>query len=120
MTRVLWLIQGNYVTFGWNFTSLYVTPTSLTLQAYCSQNPYTYPVGPTNGIAGDSTQYVWDPYSQEQSAGATAFAEASYTLRIFDERGYGAAASPGYLSSYSGTEFALYRPQSCESSAELE
>jgi hypothetical protein len=97
-----------------SFTDVLVQPEHLTLQAYCSQNGYTYPVGPTQGIAGDATEYAWNPYEYERSGGATPLAEASYTLRIFDERGYGAAASPGTLRSYAGSVFALYRPQKCE------
>lgn len=106
--------QDNYITFGWSFTDVLVTPTALTINAYCSQNGYTYPVGPTSGIPGDSTQFAWNPYEYEQSAGATPLAEASYTLRIFDERGYYAAPSGGYMSPYIGTIFALYRPQKCK------
>lgn len=96
------------------FTDVLVQPETLTLQAYCSQNGYTYPVGPTQGIAGDSTEYAWNPYEYEASGGATPLAEASYTLRIFDERGYFAAPTAGYMRPYAGTVFALYRPQKCE------
>jgi len=105
------IASENYITFGWTLTDVLVTPTALTINAYCSQNGYTYPVGPTSGIEGDATQFAWNPYEYEQSAGATPLAEASYTLRIFDERGYAAAPSAGYMSSYAGTVFALYRPQ---------
>ncbi|KAM0745752.1 hypothetical protein T439DRAFT_136008 [Meredithblackwellia eburnea MCA 4105] len=105
------IASGNLVTFGWNFTSLYVQPSSLTFQAYCSANSYTYPVGPTTGIPGDSTSLVWDPYSYQQSAGAIPFAQASYTLRVFDERGWAAAASPGYFyGPASVVNFAMYSP----------
>jgi len=102
------------LTCALRFTDVIVQPETLTLQAYCSQNGFTYPVGPTQGIAGDSTEYAWNPYDYEQSGGATPLAEASYTLRIFDERGYFAAPSAGYMRPYAGTVFALYRPQKCE------
>lgn len=84
------------------------------MQAFCSQNGFTYPIGPTQGLPGDTREYEWNPYAYEQEQGAVPLAEASYTLRIFDERGYGAAASPGYMRPYAGTVFALYRPQKCE------
>lgn len=114
-TQFYKIAQDNFITFGWNFTDVIASPTSLTLQAYCSQNGFTYPVGPTQGIAGDSQEVAWNPYEYEQGQGATPLAEASYTLRVFDERGYDAAASPGYMRPYAGTVFALYRPQKCES-----
>lgn len=107
-------MQDNYITFGWNFTDVIASPTSLTLQAYCSANGFTYPVGPTQGLAGDTTQYAWNPYDYEQGQGANPLAEASYTLRIFDERGYGAAPTAGYMRPYAGTVFAMYRSQKCE------
>ncbi|GAA97791.1 hypothetical protein E5Q_04470 [Mixia osmundae IAM 14324] len=100
------------ITFGWTLTSVVVAPTSLTLQAFCSQNGFTYPVGPTNGIPGAATQYIWNPYDYQVAAGATPLAQASYTLRIFDERGFYQTAAPGRMSPYSGTKFALYFPQS--------
>lgn len=39
-----------------------------------------------------------------------AFAEATYVLSIWDERGPGAARKGGYLTPYSGTNFMMYRP----------
>ncbi len=53
------IAPSNLVTFGWNFTSVVVYPTSLTVKAYCASNGNTYPVGPTgaNGVlAGTATQ----------------------------------------------------------------
>jgi hypothetical protein len=46
------IAPSNLVTFGWNFTSVSVYPTSLTVSAYCQSNGNTYPVGPTaaNGV----------------------------------------------------------------------
>lgn len=121
-----------YVTFGWNLTSLYATPTSLTIIASCSQNGNTYPIGPAtsggNTIPATQTQIVWSPWEYEQVAGAVPLAAATYVLKVWDERGPTAAVSPGRFSPYSGTNFALYRPQpytplpqwvctSCKSSA---
>jgi hypothetical protein len=51
------IAQGQPITFGWNLTNVLITPTQLTVSAFCSANGNTYPVGPTNGvIPGDSTQ----------------------------------------------------------------
>ncbi|KAI5451921.1 hypothetical protein NCC49_001222 [Naganishia albida] len=112
------IASANYVTFGWNLTSLYVTPESLTVIATCTQNGNTYKVGPTNAageidnvVPGTATQIVWNPWEYEQQAGATPLAAATYTLSVWDERGPGATVAGGRFSPYSGTQFALYRPQ---------
>ncbi|KAK4056556.1 hypothetical protein OIO90_002404 [Microbotryomycetes sp. JL221] len=105
------IASGNPITFGWEFTSLYVSPESLTFQAVCSANSFTYPVGPTTGIPASETQLVWDPWQYAQSPNAIPFAQASYTLRVFDERGQGAAATPGYFNGANAIQyFALYSP----------
>ncbi|KAJ9125639.1 hypothetical protein QFC22_000601 [Naganishia vaughanmartiniae] len=97
---------------------LSVTPESLTVVATCTQNGNTYKVGPTNAageinnvIPGDATQIIWNPWEYEQQAGATPLAAATYTLSVWDERGPGATVAGGRFSPYSGTNFALYRPQ---------
>ena len=91
-----------------------VQPTSLTVIASCGANGNTYPVGPTGGsrntISGNATQVVWNPWQWEQPAGATPFAEATYVLKIWDDRGEQATIRAGYLSPYSGTQFSLSRP----------
>ncbi|EIW87237.1 hypothetical protein CONPUDRAFT_79383 [Coniophora puteana RWD-64-598 SS2] len=99
------------ITFGWNFTDLYVTPTSLTISAVCSDGN-TYPVGPTNGIIpGDATSVEWYPYGYQQSNMAAPFAQATYTLHIWGDQGPSAVAAPGYLTPNSDVQFALYTPE---------
>lgn len=91
-----------------------VQPTSLTVIASCGANGNTYAVGPTDGtrntLSGNATQVVWNPWQWEQSAGATPFAEATYVLKVWDERGPQATVRGGYFSPYAGTQFSLYRP----------
>ncbi|KAK4702514.1 hypothetical protein P7C70_g3706, partial [Phenoliferia sp. Uapishka_3] len=88
-----------------------VTPSSLTFVAYCSANSNTYPIGPTTGIPGTDTSLVWDPYGYQQSNDAIPFAQASYTLRVHDERGEGANPTPGYFyGANSQIRFAMYSP----------
>ena len=90
--------QGQ-ITFRWSYSDVIATPTSLTLQgasaslqvalmraAYCSQNGYSYPIGPTSGIPGSQTTYAWDIASYQAAAGATPLIQASYTFRAFDQR----------------------------------
>lgn len=111
------IMANNPITFGWNFTSLISTPAALTVQAYCSQNGNTYRVGPTNSfgtvdgiIPGTATQIVWDAYAQQNEPNAVRLQPASYTLRIFDERGLTAVAEPGKLSPNTQIKFAMYSP----------
>ena len=99
------------ITFGWNFTYLYVTPQHLTVSALCD-NGYTYPVGPTDGIIpGDSTTVVWDPYEYNQDHPALQLPQATYTLAIWDERGPGAVRQGGVFNPNTALTFALYTPQ---------
>ena len=100
------------VTFGWNFTSLYVTPSSLTISAVC-ENGNTYPVGPTDGIIpGTATEVVWDLWAYNQASPAHPLAVASYTLEIWGDSGKDAVASAGQLSPNDNLRFALYSPAS--------
>ncbi|KAF8734946.1 transmembrane protein [Rhizoctonia solani] len=111
------IMANNPITFGWNFTSLLSTPASLTLHAYCTANGYTYPVGPTGSagtvvgvIPGTATQVVWDAYQQQFEQGANPLQPETYTLRIFDERGWTVAAAPGLLNANQNLKFAMYTP----------
>ncbi|GAA6029587.1 hypothetical protein JCM8097_000951 [Rhodosporidiobolus ruineniae] len=102
------IASGNAITFGWNYTSLYVTPTSLTFEARCSANGNTYPVGT---VAGSETSLVWDPWAYQQSPNAVPFAQASYTLRVYDERGADATAQAGMFNGANSiVNFAMYSP----------
>ena len=59
---------------------------TLIIPAFCSQNGYSYPVGPTSGIPGSQTTFAWDIASYQAAAGATPLIQASYTFRAFDQR----------------------------------
>ncbi|CAE6486871.1 unnamed protein product [Rhizoctonia solani] len=112
------IMANNPITFGWNFTSLLSTPASLTVHAYCTENGNTYPVGPTNSagtvagvIPGTAMAVTWDAYAQQTEPGAAPLIAATYTLRIFDERGFTVAAAPGLLNSnQNNLKFAMYSP----------
>lgn len=98
-----------------------VQPSSLTLVASCSANGNTYPIGPTaspsNTLAANATQVIWNPWEWEQIPGQVPFAEATYVLQMYDERGPAVGIKGGYLSPYSGTQFSMYRPGSYQSIA---
>lgn len=107
------IAPSNTITFAWNYTSLSITPTSITVTAFCAANGYNYPVGGANGdgvYPGSVTSINWDPYAYQNSPGALALAQETYTLRIQDERGANAVGTPGMLSAYSALKFALYKP----------
>ncbi|KAG8982438.1 hypothetical protein FRB90_006790 [Tulasnella sp. 427] len=107
------IAPSNIITFAWNYTSLYVTPTSITVTAFCAANGYNYPVGGANGdgvYPGTVTSITWDPYAYQQSPGAQALAQETYTLKIHDERGDTAVGTPGLMNAYSALKFALYKP----------
>ncbi|VDC03100.1 unnamed protein product [Peniophora sp. CBMAI 1063] len=105
------IAEGAPITFAWSMTNVLSTPSSLTVSAVC-ENGVTFPVGPTNGvIAGSDTSVVWDVYSFAQANPQSPLPQSTYTLEIFDERGMGAARSPGLLSPNSNLRFALYSPQ---------
>ncbi|BGP14902.1 hypothetical protein JCM10213_003741 [Rhodosporidiobolus nylandii] len=108
--------SGNPITWGWNYTSLYVTPTSLTFEARCSANGNTYTIG---SVEAGATSLVWDPYEYAQSPNAIPFAQASYTLRVYDERGADATAEAGQFNGANSiVYFALYSPASYTSLAD--
>lgn len=49
------IASAETITFGWNFTSLSITPSTLFVSAFCSANGNTYPVG-SGTLAGTATQ----------------------------------------------------------------
>jgi hypothetical protein len=106
------IAKGVTVTFGWNFTSVLSYPTSLVVQAYCSDNSNTYTI--TSSLPGTATNVTWVPYEYDQNAaqsGNPALVQATYRLQIFDERGLSEAASAGRFQPNTAVEFALYIPQ---------
>ena len=104
------IAPSNTITFGWNFTDVLSTPNHLTVSAV-GDNGNTYPVGPTDGvIPGTATEVTWDLWSYQQAHSNLPLAPGSYVLHIWDDRGPGAARSPGLLQENSALQFALYTP----------
>ncbi|KAK0529696.1 hypothetical protein OC834_003584 [Tilletia horrida] len=110
------LASNAQVTFGWNFTSVIATPSTLHIQAYCPANSVTYTLSPQTGIPGNSFNFTWDPYAYSISAAASnlpQLIEATYRLQVFDERGLDAPANVGgRMAPNSKVSFALYIPKS--------
>jgi hypothetical protein len=107
-TSIFRIASGQPITFAWTFTSLYVTPTHLTVSAVC-ENGNTYPVGPTDGvIPGTATEVVWDVYSYNEAHQATPLPPLNYNLMIWDDRGKDTVPSPGLLAPNRNLKFGLY------------
>ena len=105
------LAPSEYITFGWNFTDVIVTPTALTVAAV-GANGDTYYVGPTDGvIPGTAQSVVWYPYAYQNSNPSIPLVQASYTLHVWASGGPSATPDPGYLSPNSELVFAIYTPQ---------
>jgi len=100
---------GDYVTFGFNFTSLSQTPTALDIFATCTANKNLYTIA-VNSTVGQSTQAVtWDT----QSTGTVPMVVATYTLIIFDaDSSISAVPEAGYLAPFTSYAFGMYTPQS--------
>ncbi|KAF9071828.1 hypothetical protein BDP27DRAFT_1418647 [Rhodocollybia butyracea] len=62
-------------------------------------------------LAGTATSFMWTPYDYQQSHLATPLVRTQYSLQIFDDRGLGATARPGFLTANTALNFALYTPQ---------
>ncbi|KAG0703656.1 hypothetical protein DFH29DRAFT_915558 [Suillus ampliporus] len=105
------IAPSEYITFGWNFTSIVVTPTAITVAAV-GANGNTYPVGPTDGVLpGTAQSVVWYPYGYQIANPSLPLVQASYTLHIWASGGPSAAPTPGYLAPNSELVFAMYTPQ---------
>lgn len=100
---------GNNVTFGWNFTSVEVTPTAIDVIASCSSNAATYTLA-KNVTYANATSVIWET-DQYGSNAQSPLLTAHYTLIIY-EAGTSPTdvASAGYLGPASYT-FGMYIPQ---------
>ncbi|KAG2050380.1 hypothetical protein BDR06DRAFT_984037 [Suillus hirtellus] len=104
------IAPSEYVAFGWNFSSIIVTPTALTVAAVTNGN--TYPIGPTDGVIyGTAQSMVWYPYGYQTTNPSLSLVQASYTLHIGAQGGPSAFPTPGYLEPNSELVFAMYTPQ---------
>lgn len=99
------------VSLGWNLTSLYINPTSLTFSAYCSSNKNTYPIGPTS-VPGTATELLWVPYDYQTGPGAqTPLVQGTYTLQVQDEFGTTELGKSGMFNYNNAITFAIYTTQ---------
>ena len=100
---------GDMVTFGWNYTSLKVTPAHIDVYVTCTANQATYTI--TNNATYNPTgKAVWN--TSEDATGAHPLLTDKYTLVIHDsDKDVTAAAQAGYLSRFDRFSFGMYTPR---------
>ncbi|KAK6532190.1 hypothetical protein TWF281_006388 [Arthrobotrys megalospora] len=101
---------GQKVTFGWNYTSLIVSPSAINVEAFCSDNSQTYTIAQNLSIAKPSV--IWDTGSYEPQNGQPPLAMGIYTLLIYDEKSaITAIPQAGNLAPFNGFKFGMYTPK---------
>jgi len=101
---------GDFVTFGWNYTSLSSTPTALDIFATCTANSNLYTLA-VNSSVGPSGAVTWDT-NNYQATGTIPLLVETYTLIIYDaDSSISAAAEAGYLAPFTSYAFGMYTPQ---------
>ncbi|KAH0535989.1 hypothetical protein FGG08_007126, partial [Glutinoglossum americanum] len=101
---------GEFVTFGWNYTSLSVSPTAVDIVASCQRNDQVYTIAMNQSLNG--TQAVtWDTGAYQSTATVPLLTE-TYTLVVYDvDKGISATASPGYFGVFNQFTFGMYTPK---------
>jgi len=103
---------GDYVTFGWNFTSVLAKPTAINVIASCSANSAEYTIA-ANLTYDDQMKIVWDTNKYAATATAQQLLTNTYTLVIenSDEKIATGIAQAGYLGLVNQFTFGMYTPQ---------
>ena len=100
---------GDQVTFGWNYTSLVVSPTAVDILVKCSANSATYTLS-SNSSVKETGSVVWDTALDRN--GQDPLLTAKYTLVIHDsDQDVTAVPSAGHLGAYSQFTFGMYLKQ---------
>ncbi|KAI9820252.1 MAG: hypothetical protein M1827_005874 [Pycnora praestabilis] len=98
---------GDFVTFGWNYTSLSVTPSAVDILASCSLNDNTYTIA-TNVSVGPTGSVTWDTAAHQTQP----FLTETYTLVIYDAaKDVTSVPQAGHLGVYDQFTFGMYIPQ---------
>ncbi|MCJ1390505.1 hypothetical protein MMC18_003365 [Xylographa bjoerkii] len=100
---------GDQITFGWNYTSLIVTPTAIDILATCSGCASAYTLS-NNASVKETGSVVWD--TSGYATGTNPLLTETYTLIIHDAaQPTTATAQAGYLGTYNSFTFGMYAPQ---------
>ncbi|RDW89633.1 hypothetical protein BP6252_01665 [Coleophoma cylindrospora] len=102
---------GEYITFGWNYTSLSATPTAINIMATCTENSQLYTISMNQTVSGTGS-VVWDTGKYQSTAVQNPLLTETYTLIIYDAgSSISATAQAGYLSVFDSYTFGMYTPQ---------
>ena len=99
---------GVDIQFSWDYDQyLKLQPANLTIEAYLPDNSI---ITIADAIAGNLKNYTWPAAKQLNQTNP--ISTAIYTLRIFDGNvgRFGVLPEGGYLSTFVGLKFGLYRP----------
>ena len=100
---------SDYVTFGWNYTSLSVKPSKIDVYVTCAVNSATYTLA-TNETFEPTGKIVWD--TKPDATGTAPLLTETYTLVIHDAaKDVTAIPQAGHLGAYQQFQFAMYTPQ---------
>jgi len=103
---------GDFVTFGWNYTSLKATPTAVNVMATCTQNQQLYTIAANLTVTNATNAVTWDTNAYQQTAVTDPLLTEIYTLIIYDaESSISANAEAGYLAVQDTYTFGMYVPQ---------
>lgn len=111
-TQAAFFKIGDYVTFAWNYTSLYATPTAINIMATCTANAQLYTIAANQTVNNATGAVTWDTGGYQATAVQNPLLTETYSLIIYDvDSGLNAAAQPGYLASFGSYSFGMYVPQ---------
>lgn len=103
---------GDFITFGWNYTSLLATPTAIDIVASCSANKHIYTLAVNQTVSNATQAVTWDTGSYETGNPTVPLLTETYTLIIYDAASsISAAAQAGYLAPFNQFTFGMYFPQ---------
>jgi hypothetical protein len=102
---------GDFVTFGWNYTSVSSTPTALNIYASCTANHNTYTLAMNQTVGNSTGAVLWDTGDYQATATIPLLTE-TYTLIIYDaDSSISAPAEAGYMAAFTTYAFGMYTPQ---------
>jgi len=118
---------GDWVTFGWNYTSLKVSPTAVNVVASCATNNEIYTIT-SNMSVSETGAVLWDtaPFlatatplltygrflQTKTRSGKLTWNRSTYTLIVYDAaKPITAAPSSGYLAPFGQFVFGMYLGQ---------
>ena len=102
---------GDYVTFGWNYTSLLAAPTAIDIMATCTKNSQLYTIAANQTFDKETGHVTWDTGAYQATNVQDPLLTETYTLIIYDaDSSISATAQAGYLAVFNQYTFGMYTP----------